>query len=526
MTATADSARNTQAEVRELPLDNIAPSPRNARQRFDDAELAELAASIREHGLIEPIVVRTVAAEDVGRDYQIIAGERRWRASTLAGQKTILARVLTNVDDATALKLGLVENLQRVNLDVIEEAEGYRVLANELGMTQRAIAEAVNRSQPAVANAMRLLGLPEDVQELIRSGQLSRAHGIAILRFRESPAVMSRLAALAVEKSTSAHELEKGTPLAWALRNEELIVPVQWNTPFRETCRACPLSAYRKENDDYGYCIRPEHFKQLMAEHEAAQQARATDIAKAAGAVDPEALPHIRDLPYTTYERCEYAPPAGCSEACACRGRAIGPDGRIIPICTDPKQYRKLKVAETREKNREQREALDVVMAGIPDLLDAPTVAVSIGTRELAILVTLAASSHSVERDVLSDAAERWVGQPVEIPSSWGATAEDLERLERSSIRKVALAVVEAAVRGSARSRVQGWGSRGQYIELYDPTPAKTPSQPAGTPLAVVLAGTCARCNAPLLPDAIEAGDQLCANCWVESQREEADDAA
>ena len=162
-------------DVRGIKLNDIEPNPHQPRQIFDESALSELAESIRQNGVIMPIAVR-----QTGETYQIIAGERRWRASRMAGLKTIPA-VILDVDENTAKLLTLVENLQREDLNPLEEAEGYRQLMEDLGLTQEQAAERVGKSRSAVANAVRLLGLPEAVKSLLSDGMLTGGHARALL---------------------------------------------------------------------------------------------------------------------------------------------------------------------------------------------------------------------------------------------------------------------------------------------------------------------------------------------------------
>ena len=155
----------------ELSLSDIEPNRRQARKTFDEATLAELADSITEHGLLEPIVVRR---KENGY-YEIIAGERRWRASRMAGLSKVPALVRT-IDDEEAALLSLIENLQREDLNPVEEALGYRDLIAQFGLTQEEAASRVGKSRANVANLMRILRLPEEVLALVRNGSLSYGH--------------------------------------------------------------------------------------------------------------------------------------------------------------------------------------------------------------------------------------------------------------------------------------------------------------------------------------------------------------
>ena len=170
------SAPETQQEVTRLPLQKVEPNPNQPRRRFDEEELQSLADSIAEHGILQPLAVRAME----GGFYQIIAGERRWRAARLAGLKEVPV-VVVEADDRTVMELALIENLQRQDLNPMEEAEGYRVLTEEYVLTQEQAAARVGKSRPAVANALRLLALPEDVRSLVEKGELSAGHARAVL---------------------------------------------------------------------------------------------------------------------------------------------------------------------------------------------------------------------------------------------------------------------------------------------------------------------------------------------------------
>lgn len=170
------SASGVSDSITSLPLQKVEPNPRQPRRVFDEEELQALADSIAEHGIVQPLAVR----DEGDGYYMIIAGERRWRAARLAGLDEVPVVVL-EADDRTVMELALVENLQRQDLNPMEEAEGYRVLMEDFGLTQEQTAERVGKSRPAVANALRLLALPDEVRELVESGALSAGHARAIL---------------------------------------------------------------------------------------------------------------------------------------------------------------------------------------------------------------------------------------------------------------------------------------------------------------------------------------------------------
>ena len=165
-----------QKQIQVLPIQKLEPNRAQPRRDFDEEALGELAASISEHGLIQPIAVRQME----NGYYQIIAGERRWRASRLAGLKEVPVNII-EADDQTAAELTLIENLQREDLNPMEEARGYEALITSFGMSQEEAAKSVGKSRPAVANALRLLKLPKAIVLLVEDGSLSAGHARALI---------------------------------------------------------------------------------------------------------------------------------------------------------------------------------------------------------------------------------------------------------------------------------------------------------------------------------------------------------
>ncbi len=188
--------------VRELPVREIQRNEEQPRSRFDDETIAELAASIRTYGLIQPVVVRQLPTGA----YQLVAGERRLRAARLVGLESIPA-IVRDVDETGALELALVENLQREDLNPIDEAHGYESLMELSGATQGGVSERVGRGRSTVANALRLLELPPDVQDMLSEGELSAGHGRALLGFGTAEDVREA-ARKAAARKLSVRELE------------------------------------------------------------------------------------------------------------------------------------------------------------------------------------------------------------------------------------------------------------------------------------------------------------------------------
>ena len=185
-----------------LPISRVEPRAGQPRTIFDEPALQELSESIATHGVLQPITVRKL---DSGY-YQIIAGERRWRAARLAGLNEVPVRII-EADDRKAQELAMVENLQRENLNPMEEAKGYKALMEDFGMTQEAVSLSVGKSRPAVANALRLLSLPEAIADMLEGGELSSGHARALLPMTDA-LLQLETAKKIVEKGLSVRQTE------------------------------------------------------------------------------------------------------------------------------------------------------------------------------------------------------------------------------------------------------------------------------------------------------------------------------
>ena len=197
-----DNLAEDLSGVSSLPIEKVEPRSDQPRSVFDQESLAELAESITQYGLIQPITVRKLPSGY----YQIIAGERRWRASRLAGLKEVPVRII-DADDRRAMELALVENLQREDLNPIEEAKGYRALIEEYGMTQEEASRSVGKSRPAITNALRLLNLTPPVMAMLEDGDISAGHARALLALKDE-ADQLRIATRVVEESLSVRQTE------------------------------------------------------------------------------------------------------------------------------------------------------------------------------------------------------------------------------------------------------------------------------------------------------------------------------
>ncbi len=191
--------------VLEVPVDKVEPNPYQPRHAVSEESLEELTLSIETHGVVQPIVVRRTAEEDV---YQIIAGERRWRAAQRAGLRTVPC-IVHEADDRRSLELALVENLQRDDLNPIEMAEAMLQLMNEFGLTQEQLAEQLGRSRSTVANTLRLLELPQEIREAVEVGEISFGHARALLSLIEQPSRMFEIFAMITRHGLSVRQVEQ-----------------------------------------------------------------------------------------------------------------------------------------------------------------------------------------------------------------------------------------------------------------------------------------------------------------------------
>ena len=197
-----EEVQSSAGQGETVPISKVEPREGQPRIKFDEDALSELAESIASYGILQPITVRKL---DSGY-YQIIAGERRWRAARIAGLKEVPVQII-EADDRRAMELALVENLQREDLDPIEEARGYRRLMDDFGLTQEEAAQAVGKSRPAVANSLRLLTLGKEVLALVSGGDLSAGHARALIPLKD-PAEQLQAALTVVKKQLSVRETE------------------------------------------------------------------------------------------------------------------------------------------------------------------------------------------------------------------------------------------------------------------------------------------------------------------------------
>ena len=186
-----------------LAVNDIIPNKEQPRKTFDEAALQELADSIKQHGVLQPLLVRPLTTGG----YQLVAGERRWRASRLAELKEVPV-IIKELSDTEAMEIAIIENLQREDLNPIEEAEGLQALIDKCGFTQEEVATSIGKSRPAITNALRLLRLPEEVRQMTKDGDISAGHARALLAFDNEP-MMLECAKQIVDKKLTVRDVEK-----------------------------------------------------------------------------------------------------------------------------------------------------------------------------------------------------------------------------------------------------------------------------------------------------------------------------
>lgn len=212
-----ENATDEMVTTNTLPLNEIMPNKEQPRKTFDEGALSELADSIRQHGVLQPLLVRPLPS----CGYQLVAGERRWRASRMAELKEVPV-VIKELSDTETMEIAIIENLQREDLNPIEEAEGLQALIDRCGFTQEAVAISVGKSRPAIANSLRLLKLPQEVRDMTRNGDISAGHARALLAF-DNEAMISEVAKNVVDNNLTVRDVER---LA-KMKEKENNVPVK-----------------------------------------------------------------------------------------------------------------------------------------------------------------------------------------------------------------------------------------------------------------------------------------------------------
>jgi ParB/RepB/Spo0J family partition protein len=524
--ATTDQTHYSARNIVEIPINLIQRSDLNPRKHFDEAGLEELAQSIRQHGLIEPIVVRQ---DPRNRErFLVVVGERRWQASLRAGSAFITARNLGEIDDQTHLELALVENLQRRDLDPIDEAEGYRQLNQVCGMTQAQIAEAVNRSQPAVANAMRLLELPDDVRAKIQHGQLTPAHGRALVKYAKWPKLCSAITELAIKEGYTSKRLENGFDSYEGVRAYSLPddVLVAMGYDMRKAAEEAGLTILEDR-----FTPDVEAYNRLVADREAAEkklrEERLAAARAAAHVAEPEEIetdddsgplpgrdpntkngrrrlrkdaekaeaasvahiPKLADLPYDSYEVVgdSYGRPwpKACGPDCECRAKAVDRNGKIVDISTRPRHISSLRAAELRkQKEAEKKAALSLEQEVHTEVAAAP----AFDSRGLAVVAAALLTSTegykpTCDSDVRSTLLKQHVPDPPRHLFAGGVDREALDALAAVPAQTLMRLMLEALLQTDLERIKKDAGQPPLrltwYLTYVDPSSPAEPLPPA-----------------------------------------------
>lgn len=410
-----------------LPVALVTPNPENHRKTFDPVAMQELQASLRQVGQLQPIAVRLLSPEELGelpgvgdsapaKRYEIILGERRWRAHVGEGLENIEAKVYEGVTRAQAKAAALVENLQREHINPIEEAEGLADLIAAEGLTQEQCAIRVGRSRPGVANALRLLELPEGVREFIRAGKLTPAHGHALAKWKKRPLAMRAMAEAAIREGVPAGQLEDwnrsgGIPFQRDLeRDGFLVIITVWNRPGGFEAGAFPEEILKhpdydqREGGDQFVCWNPIHWREVVAREEqkieAARAAAAAKAAKEKQKAKAKKVETVEDLPrgsyvYVTQPAQELAgllPPDTIMTLPEVAKPAKGEDAEKSTVCLVPKFLGQVNQALVAIKAEDR-------MAKLPAILDKARLAVRkwkrLGPRELAVVTYILLDYHA-----------------------------------------------------------------------------------------------------------------------------------
>lgn len=344
-----------------IPIDHIVPNPKNPRKTFDQEELEKLAQSIREVGILQPLVV--VPQED--GMLRIVAGERRWRAAQMAGLRSVVA-VVRKLTPAQEAEIALIENLQRKDLDPIEEAQAYQELLREHGYTQEALGEKLGVSQSHIANRLRLLRLPDEVKENISRKILSAGHAHALLKLEKAPAIMKKAAeALAEEQVPVAKAAEA---IAKVIAEEGKPLFHDYNGKPEFDTGPCEKCAYRVMGNRWGYgeekpyCIKPSCWERKQQEaRQAREQAVADRVKKLAK--KGQGVVELDKFDWNQYEEFRDYKIQGMdlSECENCEHKKVAKrsySDELTEACFQPSCFKKKQAAATREKNKEAREAL------------------------------------------------------------------------------------------------------------------------------------------------------------------------
>lgn len=373
-TANGRSQSSAHWHIVLLSVSSIGPNPFQPRTRFDETEMLDLVASVRAHGVLQPVTVRTAppseeangkAAKKVSPCYQLIAGERRLRACREAGRKTIPAIVRDDLSDVQAAELALVENVQRSNLNVMEEAGAYRRLMLDFRLKEERIAKKVGKSVQTVRDLLKLLALPQDVQTLLATKKLSASHGHELLRLAAHPKICEAVALRCVTNKIPATSLAADLlPNAQELKRSGFITELGFATKFdwKNVCKECPHKALVSSGYS-SFCLRPDEWRKKQDGAIEMQKQEATRVMEEARAQNDGTVEVERLAPGSYRRLLHVQVPAGCSESCACRGETCDPTNptKRMPVCLNPGHFEELRDTERRanEEVRKRRYSQD-----------------------------------------------------------------------------------------------------------------------------------------------------------------------
>jgi ParB/RepB/Spo0J family partition protein len=377
-----------------------------------------------------------------GNGYELIAGERRLRALRLLGRLSVPAIVQPDVNARQALQLALVENVQRVALNPVEEAQAITAMLNVLEMTPAEIAASLGKKIGYVERALAIMRLPDEVLAELDTGKLSPAVAGALAKWSEHPKLAQMMAYHAIMGKVSAATIEESPlPFADKLYADKLIVEVSHKAYRDEACLLCPFAALvmerRDGHQDRYWCLRPTHAAELDVEfeHKKArdQESARMDARQAHLETDPDQkkakAPDLGRLPYSTYETIGYRTmPAGCTGECPCRGVCQGSGDQLVEICLDTGRLRALKAGTTRKKNQTERSSKNGLLTDALIELDRMTA----GDRTpLAIIAQVVLERLGYDgRGVLDKALERYLpGVKISPANKWKTGPDDYERL-------------------------------------------------------------------------------------------------
>lgn len=346
-----------------IPVDMIYPNPRNPRKNFDPEAMAELVSSVRQVGILQPVVLVRDEDETVTR-YRLVAGERRYRAAREAGM-TELPAVVRELTPEQELEVMIIENLQRRDIDPIEEAQGMKALLEEGGYTQEALAEKLGCSQGHIANRLRLLRLPEEVKENISRKIISAGHAHALLKLEKAPAMMKKAAEVMAEEKVSVAKAQEAIAKVIADQGKPLFNDYDSKPEFKT--KGCEKCEYRVMGNQWGYgedkpyCIKPSCWEKKQQEVRQAREQALLDRVKKAEKKGQGVL-ELDKFDWNQYEVFMDYKTEGMdlSECESCEHKKVAKRSfwdELTEACFQPSCFKKKQMAATRERNKEAREA-------------------------------------------------------------------------------------------------------------------------------------------------------------------------